>query len=192
MTPFTEAMRYDYPLTADSLVIDAGGYEGNWAAEIHKRYGCPVMVFEPVARFHHALAERFKDTPKITVSPCGFGGADCSAGKDVEFHVQNDSTGAFAGSPDKEMVRLFAASYIIGGMDRDIDLLKLNIEGMEFDVLENLLDRERVARIKNIQVQFHPIVPDHVARYQKIRERMEATHELTYWAPWCWENWRLK
>ena len=193
MTPFTEAMRYDYPLTADSLVIDAGGYEGNWAAEIHRRYGCHIMIFEPVRRFFEAIGKRFTMGDKrVHLIHGGFGGRDYGCGKEAEFHIQNDSTGVFAGSPEVEKVKLYSAAYCIHGLPQDVDLLKLNIEGMEFDVLETLLDSDLVKRIKNIQVQFHPIVPDHVARYQKIRERMEATHELTYWAPWCWENWRLK
>lgn len=192
MTPFTEAMRYDYPLTADSLVIDAGGYEGNWAAEIHKRYGCKIHVFEPVRRFFDALLWKFNETPAIAVHHSGLGGGDCGAGKQVEFHVQNDSSGVFAGSPDVEMVKLFGASYVVHGMDRPVDLLKLNIEGMEYDVLENLLDRDRIKLVRNIQVQFHRIGPDFEKRCVAIRERLSATHELTFFAPWCWENWRLK
>jgi hypothetical protein len=50
MKDFQESDRYDYPLTPDSFVIDAGGYEGNWAAEINHKYRAHVLVFEPVQR----------------------------------------------------------------------------------------------------------------------------------------------
>ena len=71
------------------------------------------------------------------------------------------------------------------------DLLKLNIEGGEFSVLEALLDRDLVKKIGNIQVQFHGCIPDAAARRDKIRERLAATHHLTYDAPFVWENWEL-
>ena len=45
---FKEKLRYKYPLTKDSVVLDVGGYKGTFAAEIVRRYGCHVYVFEPV------------------------------------------------------------------------------------------------------------------------------------------------
>ena len=34
---FTEGMRHEYPLTPDSVVIDCGGFEGNFAAHRNPR-----------------------------------------------------------------------------------------------------------------------------------------------------------
>lgn len=202
MKEFTEALRYDYPLTKDSLVIDAGGYEGNWAAEIYRKYACNIMVFEPVMKFHEKLVSRFDYArEKITLSCAGLGGKECGGGKDVTLRIQNDSTGVFAGSSDMEVVKLFGAAYVIGGLAdmmilkvAAVDLLKLNIEGMEYDVLEDLLDEDRpggprINRVTNLQVQFHTCVPDHAARRDAIRERLAKTHHLTYDAPFVWENW---
>ena len=42
-----EAKRWDITLAPDDVVFDIGGFEGNWAAEIHTRFGCEVHVFEP-------------------------------------------------------------------------------------------------------------------------------------------------
>jgi hypothetical protein len=38
----------EYDLNADSVCIDIGGYEGQWASDIFGRYGCTIHVFEPV------------------------------------------------------------------------------------------------------------------------------------------------
>lgn len=193
MIEFTEALRYEYPdLTPDSFVIDAGGYEGNWAAEINRKYRCAITIFEPVKRFHDAIAARFKDNPKVGVCFCGLGGKECGAGKEVEFHVQNDSTGQFASSSDVETVELFNASYVIGNMDRDIDVLKLNIEGAEFEVLWSLLDSGQIKKVKNLQVQFHPVIANAGDHRATIQKRLAETHECVYDCPFVWEAWRRK
>ena len=37
----------DLPLGQDNLDIDAGGYQGEWTAEMVTRYGCHSELFEP-------------------------------------------------------------------------------------------------------------------------------------------------
>ena len=37
----------------------------------------------------------------------------------------------------------------------EIDLLKINIEGGEYDVIPRLLDTKMINKIKYIQIQFH-------------------------------------
>jgi FkbM family methyltransferase len=193
MKIFTESDRYDYPeLTPDSLVIDAGGYEGNWAAEISRKYGCRILIFEPVKRFFDRIADRFKDNDKVGVNHCGLGGKDCGAGKEVEFHIQNDSTGQFAGSAEVEMVELFDASYVIGNMGQEIGVLKLNVEGAEFQILWSLLDSGCIKKVKNLQVQFHPVIPNAGDHRATIQKRLAETHECVYDCPFIWEAWTRK
>lgn len=178
---FTENIRYDYPLTPDSRVIDAGGYKGAFAREIDWRYNCWINVYEPV--FAEECLAGLPRTRKIAFYDVGLAG---SARRD-RFCIKGDMTGAFAQGETKD-VELVDVMDVVWG---NIDLLKLNIEGLEFEVLERLLaNPEALARIKNIQVQFHPIVHDAEARYQSIRERLLQHYELTYDFPWCWQNFK--
>lgn len=73
-----------------------------------------------------------------------------------------------------------------------IDLMKINIEGAEYDLLDHLIQSGIVLRIKNIQVQFHDFVLDAERRMRCIQAGLACTHELTYQYPFVWENWRLK
>jgi hypothetical protein len=43
-----EHIRYEYDLKPESIVVDLGAYRGEWANEMHKRYGCMVVVVEPI------------------------------------------------------------------------------------------------------------------------------------------------
>lgn len=41
-------LRLDYPLDAESIVLDVGGYKGDFTALIHEKFNCRVFVFEPL------------------------------------------------------------------------------------------------------------------------------------------------
>lgn len=182
----SEESRYAYKLNADSVVIDAGGFHGDWAAAIRAKYGCGVIVLEPVKAFYNQIVKRFAGIPQVKVYNFGLGGTTGT----IEFGIQHDSTGRFSGSAERETVRIEAVDEVLNAIGKDIDLLKLNIEGAEFDVVDKLLDTGLISRVKDIQVQWHQVIPDCVKRYEAIQERLEETHYLTFYAGWVWQNWR--
>ena len=71
-----------------------------------------------------------------------------------------------------------------------IDLMKINIEGGEYELLEHMLDRSLVSRGDNIQVLCHDITPDSEARMDSILRRIAETHGPTYQYRLVWENWK--
>ena len=71
----------------------------------------------------------------------------------------------------------------------EIDLIKINIEGGEFELLERMFEQGLVAKCKNIQIQFHDFFPEAKSLRQDIRERLKETHHLTYDYYFVWENW---
>lgn len=121
--------------------------------------------------------------PKATVLPCGV----AAENRKELFFVKGDMTGLYAEGAG-EQVALLDIIDVIG--ERCIDLLKLNIEGMEFEVLERLLDEKAaLSQVRNIQVQFHPVVHNAYVRYQCIREQLlNGGYHLTFDFPLVWEN----
>jgi FkbM family methyltransferase len=73
-----------------------------------------------------------------------------------------------------------------------IDLLKLNVEGAEYDILNDMIDTRQIERVTDIQVQFHDFVPDAETKLERIRQRLSATHRPTYQYTFVWENWHLR
>lgn len=185
MKPFHESLRYDYPLTANSLVIDIGAHTGRFAAEISRRYGCRVLAFEPISQFHDACAKAVASHPNVTLHNFGLGPVSSNA----IFGVKGDMTGSFTASDQSETVRIESIDLFmpLSGCD----LIKINIEGGEYDLLEHMIRTRLHLGCKNIQVQFHGNVPSCMERWRSIRTQLLASHHLTYDAPFCWENYRL-
>jgi hypothetical protein len=71
----------------------------------------------------------------------------------------------------------------------EVALMKLNIEGAEYDLLEHMIANGTISQVRAIQVQFHLAVPNAERRMEAIQSRLERTHRLTFQYRFVWENW---
>lgn len=184
-----QILRLEYKLDNNSVVIDLGGYEGQWSSDIFSRY-CPfIHVFEPVEEFANKITHRFKHNPKIYVYQ--FGLSNLTETKSI--YIQNDGSSIFRGEGIAESIKLKTAIDFFKEKNIDfIELIKINIEGGEYDLLEHLIEHNFVKNIQNIQVQFHDFIPNAETRMREIQTKLSHTHQLTWQYPFVWENWQLK
>lgn len=182
-------LRLNYDLSNNSLLFDLGGYEGQWTSDIYSMYQPTIYVFEPVEEFSVRIKERFKNNNNIYVYDFGLAGKT----EELEVSVEGDSSSTFKKSKKNRKIKLIKASdFIRENNIKTIDLMKVNIEGGEYDLLQHLIDSELIKRIENIQVQFHDFVPDAESRMHDIQKNLAKTHSLTYQYPFVWENWEIK
>lgn len=186
--PFSEALRYAYNLTPDSVVMDIGGYQGGWTNIIHEKYRCTVHLYEPVDQFFNHCVERFKGNPKIHLYPLAIGGKDGWE----QVGIKGDMSGIFCTSPNETIgvpvCDVARALHHVGGK---ADLIAINAEGSEYAIMERLLDAGLMPNVGALSVQFHTVAPDYEERHAKIRERMTATHKMDYDEAFCWTGWSL-
>lgn len=182
--------RLDYALGPDSVVLDVGGYRGQWASDVHGRFGCVVHAFEPVPEFFEQIQRRFTANPRIVVHPVGLGGKS----QEEAFHLSADATSLFGsggrGGADRVTVRIEAAvPYLRKHGLLPADLVKLNIEGGEYELLEHFAEEGVMPEIGAFQIQFHDFVPNAHARAEAIRAQMSRTHTRDWDYPGVWESW---
>ena len=184
-----KSLRLAYDLNPTSVVFDLGGYEGQWASDIFAMYGCAIHVFEPVPEFARKIETRFARNAKITLHRFGLSNKTAA----VRLSLNADGSSIFGAGAETMEVELVEAQAFLGqaGIAR-IDLMKINIEGAEYDLLDHLLDCGFVRQLGNIQVQFHDLLPDAEERMTQIQQRLQATHRLTYQFPFVWENWERR
>lgn len=190
MKLFSEACKFDYPLTPDSVVMDVGAHIGNFTGIIHERYGCTVHAFEPVPDFYNRCVAHFHDNPKIRLWPLGLGAKDGA----VKIGVKGEMSGEYCSDPNStEQVPIRdVADFIISHEISRIGLMSINCEGAEYAILERLLDAGLIDRFDAISVQFHTTAPDYQHRYDTIRAKLFHTHQLDYDAPFCWSGFSIR
>lgn len=182
-------LRLDYPLDSSSVVVDVGGYKGQWASDVFARYLCAVHVFEAVPEFAAGIARRFEGNPHIAVHAVGLGHREA----EQAISVLGDRSSAHVVAAATERVRIRSAAAVLQELGLDeVHLMKLNIEGAEYDLLDHLFEHGWIPRIRDLQVQFHDFVPDAEVRMRRLQESLSETHDLTYQFPFVWENWRRR
>lgn len=186
-----ETLRLDYPLTSDSVVFDVGGYLGDFAAEIQKRYGCQIYVFEPVPEFHDQCVARFKDNPKVVCLNYGLSSRDGFFDIGLADNASSFASPHAVGKMQQVEVRSVVDCIKTLGI-QNIDLLKINIEGGEFDLLPALVASGDISRVRHIQVQFHNFVDGAVSKRNRIRDDLALTHAEDWNYEFVWESWSRK
>jgi FkbM family methyltransferase len=182
-----KTLRLKYDLTEQSIVFDLGGYEGQWTADIFSKYACTIFVFEPHLVYAQNIRNRFSPNPKIKVFDFGLSDVD----KKLSLNLSSDSSSLFKrGDQEVEVELRKASDFMTAHAMHTIDLMKINIEGGEYDLIDHLIASGFVQHIKNIQIQFHDFVPDAEVRMKKIQSTLSKTHVPTYQYEFVWENWR--
>ncbi|MDF3032121.1 MAG: FkbM family methyltransferase [Moraxellaceae bacterium] len=186
-----EKLRFDYPLGPDSIVFDLGGYRGEFADAINKRFGCQVYLFEPVKRFYDECVARFEGNAKVRCFNYGLSDSNGSFLISDEEDASSLTKADSAKASVEVFVKSFAEEVTALGVER-IDLLKMNVEGAEFMILPHILSSGLAPRIDNFQIQFHDFYPNAKPLREEIRRRLAETHRELWNYPFVWESWTRK
>jgi FkbM family methyltransferase len=179
----------DFDLDADSIVLDVGAYTGEWAAKVRDRVGCTVHAFEPAPGLVAALETRFAADDRVHVHPYGLGARDETAL--LELAGPGSTTFGDGSHPATEVAIRDVAEVLEELGVRRIDLLKLNIEGGEYDVLDRLASTGWLLHVDQLLVQFHEWHPRAYQRRWANRRALRRHHELVWDYSFMWEHWRL-
>jgi FkbM family methyltransferase len=184
-----QTLRLEYPLTRHSLVFDVGGYKGDWASDIGQRYGCSLFVFEPVRQYAETIKERFKSDPRVRVFAYGLGAVN----RTDAIGLSDDASSLFRKATNSVEIEIRdVVDFLTQEGVEQIDLMKINIEGGEYELLETLLQSGMCGKVNNFQIQFHDFVPGAEARMTAIHTGLARTHELTWQYRFIWENWKIR
>lgn len=181
-------LRYNYNLNSGSLVWDVGGYKGEFAKDIHCKYSSAVHVFEPFPSFYQEIKDAFKINEHVKVFNFGLSGQN----KKLEFGISDNATSAFVkGNTISLDVRDASEVYKELSVSK-IDLMKINIEGGEYELIQKMFDSGMINHVGSLQIQFHNFVPNAETLYEKAQEQLSKTHKRTWCYKFIWENWEKK
>jgi len=187
--------RFNYNLNENSIVFDLGGFKGEWSNKIYTLYKPNIHLFEICKDYFIDLVSFFMYNEKIKLN--NFGLSDCN--KELELFQNGDKTTVFF---NKELIEdnntikkskfVDFFNYIENNDINHIDLMKINIEGGEYDLMDYILKTDFITKITDIQIQFHNTVKNHLKRMIDIQTKLRNTHYQSYCFPTIWENWRIK
>ena len=185
-----ETLRQDYPnLDERSIVFDVGGYLGDFAESISRKYSCFVYVFEPHPNYYEKCVTRFYENEKITVLP--FGLSDLNG----FFELSDTGDGSSFLNPkhrQRNTVRCEIREFFSVLNDLSvsrINLMKLNIEGGEYPLLQHIADNSKLDIVDDYQIQFHNFIDNADQKRAAVLDELSASHHRTWCYEFVWENW---
>lgn len=175
-----------------AVVFDIGAFRGDGAAQIHRLYGSRVFAFEPNQIPYAALEKRFASDPNVVTLPYGLGPADAMMTMEVAGPASSVYGGVDspAGTSEVEIRDIDAVLQDLA-TDR-VDLMKVNIEGAEYDLLDRVIATGRIEDVRYLLIQFHEWHHAAHLRRWKIRRKLAKTHDQVWNYPWIWELWCAK
>jgi FkbM family methyltransferase len=203
MRRFFHAMRADPDLLVGvdlddgAVVLDVGAYEGDWSRQVLRRVdergGAAVTIhaFEPEPGVVERCLRAVDADPRVEVHPYGLARRDdrvplAMGGPGSSVYV-NPKVPASLGTTEVELRDVDAVLTALR-VDR-VDLVKVNIEGGEYDLIDRLHETGWLARVGPVIVQFHEFAPDAHRRRRRNRRQLAATHRCTWCYPWVYERW---
>ena len=182
---------FDVDVDDRSVVLDVGAYSGEWSEQVSQRYGSTVFAFEPDPTSFPKLVERLAKHRNARALNYGLGGHDQAAslalaGPGSSIYGANGAFGAA-----KVQIRDVALVLDELGIDR-VDLIKINVEGGEYDLFDRLIETSWLHRMRLVSVQFHEWHPKAHSRRRRILRSLRVTHEQVWNYQWVWEFWRRR
>lgn len=182
---------HEADLDGDSIVIDVGAFTGAWAQHIIDRYDPVIYAFEPNPQSFEKLEEKAANNPKLKPVPYGLGGEDMS----VEFTL--NGLGSSMCDERAEHTDLPRVTVEIAAIDRawrllelgNVDLMKINIEGAEFPLLERMIATDMLKNVDCFLIQFHEWHPGAHRKRRRIHKALSRTHKLEWDYHFIWEKW---
>ena len=175
--------RVNYNLNQNSIVVDLGARHGDWSDIIRSKYSPKIYCFEVVPEFCNQLNSKGYETFCVAVS---------DKNEKITMGVFESEASIFYDSSSFESESISSDKiFNIIGEDK-IDLMKINVEGAEYPILNKLISSGNISKINNIQVQFHVFDGIENNEYEDLHLKLSETHELTWRFPFVWENWELK
>lgn len=174
-------------LTTSSVVVEVGGYLGDFAEEIATRYNCTIHVFEPVPQFAQALRSRFRERSTVRVHECGIALNNSTA----QLQVAADGTGAWS---EGTLIRvpLRAWTELREEIGPTIDVMAVNIEGGEYQLIDDLYVAQALPEIARLFIQFHRVREASEQDMQRSRTLLSESHSLAWSYDFVWECWDLR
>lgn len=181
---------YDLPVPTGGLIIDAGGYKGEWTSKMISRYGCRSQIFEPVPEFFEHCRNYFENNKMVQVQKAALGGAN----RKTTFSLLDNGTSEHRGNGSEHHFQadVIDVAQIFSEAGSRVACLKLNIEGGEYEVLERMVEINNIAACDSLLIQFHRQPDGYEARYQNIVAALHKTHIQSWCYEMVWEKWMHK
>jgi FkbM family methyltransferase len=175
-------------LNPNSIVIDGGGFEGEFIDNVLINYGCKIESFEPLQKEFDELKKKYFSNERVEISNL----AIFSETKKLYLNQEGISSSIVNSNLGKNTIKINAIDIVeIIKNRKNIDLLKLNVEGAEYEIMNRIIDTENLETFNSYLIQYHKSVKQSGKLRDKIRNQLlNKNYKEIFNYDFVWEYWR--
>jgi FkbM family methyltransferase len=193
-TVMNKHILHEANINENSIVLDVGAFTGEWGQFITDRYNPTIYAFEPDPINYKKLEEKAQTNNKL--KPMFYGLGD----KNEKVKISLKGLGSSIFTEQDTQPDIETADTEIRAIDSvwkelelgTIDLMKINIEGAEFPLLEKMIEQDMLKKVDSFMIQFHEWHPRAYSRRKRILRELSKTHKLDWDYNFIWEKWDRK
>lgn len=179
-------------IDSEGTVLDIGCFKGEFTKKLLRQNPwLKVEMFEPYGPYVKKAMQKVKQGTNVKVHQLAVTGD----GRQQVFTAMGLRTKQVLLGSD-ELTNTFHADSIEMSeliLSRSpISLLKINIEGMEYECFESIAGTQLLQSVKMILIQFHNFSEDHPQRRSGVQALFANTHSPIFIHDWKWELWELQ
>jgi len=179
----------DTPLKVKGLVLDVGAYKGAFTNTLLKVYpDLDYSLFEPIPRYAESLRKKYNDHENVKIFNCALS-AD---GRNLNLEIAGLRSRNIARNVNAGLTAVSLNIKDIFLRSKDIELVKMNIEGMEYECLEELIQHNLLSKARYLLIQFHNFESDSASRRLLLQREISKDFTNIYCFDWLWELWVRK
>tara|TARA_B100000989_G_C19460988_1_gene436192 strand:- start:405 stop:1067 length:663 start_codon:yes stop_codon:yes gene_type:complete len=173
-----------------SNVVDVGAFKGEFAEKILLKFGSNLVLLEPLINEFNILEKKFFLNKKIKLINKALSNHNKKA------NLLNDTNNSLITNKKSSNVIEVDCLDVKNLFDEEIEinLIKLNVEGSEYDIIEKLIDLKYLTKCKNYLIQFHHKNNKEFYERKKNIEKNFIEYKFLKVASYeyVWELWILK
>jgi FkbM family methyltransferase len=174
------------------IIFDVGGYRGDFSDLILKTLpGAKIFIFEPAYLFYKLLVKKYIDNENIKIFNFALSGHNLK--KKISYDDDKSSIyNSSILSPGELVDVISITDFLEQNQIKQVHLIKINIEGDEYDLLNDLINKNKINVFDQMLIQFHYYKFEDYINFKNLRLSILKTHDEYYNLNFVWSKYIFK
>jgi FkbM family methyltransferase len=176
----------NHNINEESIFFELGGFDGTYSSQILEKYSPISYIFEPSKKYYNLLKNNLKGEKIVIINK----GLSDFEGDTYLVNTGDESFITSEHHKESQKIEVIKISeYISANNIPKIDLLNMNVEGSEYEILEDLISSGKINDIYHLQIQFHKNRKNFRKLRKNIQRKLSNTHRQVWNYDFIWEKW---
>jgi FkbM family methyltransferase len=184
-----ERLKYKVKFKQEGLVLDIGSYLGEYTEKIRKlNPQLTFWLYEPIPEYCKICVKRFKENERVVIHQAAVSADGRTLQMQIDGLRSREDSINFLNATQVNSINI----QEIFDSVTEIELMKMNIEGMEYECLQQLIHTDSLIKAKHLLIQFHNFDVGAHQRREVVRKQIERDFVNIFTFDWIWELWIRK